>query len=304
MTRRYNSISVETSNESKTFFPDAGLTKGDLIEYYEKIAGRLLPFLKNRPLVMQRFPDGIQKSGFYHKQVPDHFPDWIDRVRVEKENGRQDLVVCNKKATLVYLADQGCVTLHRWLCPQNRLHHPDVMVVDLDPPSDDLKPVRRAALLWRDLFEELNVPSYVGTSGSKGLHVTVPLDGSLDFDAVRRFARKLADHLAARHPDRLTVEQRKAKRAGRVFLDVGRNAYAQTAVAPYTVRARKAAPVAVPLQWDEVQSGKIKASGAYTVQNIFRRLAQMDDPWSDFKRRGVSLAQARERFEALPGSTD
>lgn len=297
--RRYGSLKVETANEDKVLFPDDGITKGDLIAYAESVASSILPHLAERPLVMQRFPDGIEREGFFHKQVPGYFPEWIPRVRVRTASGHQDLVLCRNAATLAYLADQGCITLHGWCSRADALDSPDRMVIDLDPPGDAFDAARKAALDCRDLLEELHLPSFPGLTGSRGMHVVVPLDRSLGFDRVREFARRFARELAGRHPDRLTVEQRKEKRGDRVYLDVGRNAYAQTAAMPYTVRPLPGAPVATPLRWSETASGEIRESRAFTVTTILRRLSRLEDPWKGMRRHAVSLA-ARGRFAELP----
>lgn len=292
--RRVGRHVIETSNEDKVLFPDDGITKGDLIDYYEAIAPRLLPWLRDRPLVLQRFPDGIEEEGFYQKQVAEHFPGWISTVRVGKSgDGTQDLVVCDEKATLVYLANLGCVALHPWLCRKDRLHHPDQLVVDLDPPGDDFVPVRDAARACRELFDALGLPTFVKTTGSKGLHIVVPLDRSADFDTVREFARNAMRVLAARQPDALTTQVRKEKRKGRVFLDVARNAYAQTAVAPYAVRPLPGAPVATPIGWDEL--GRVDAR-SFTIANLLRRLGRREDPWKGLRRHACSIARARRRL--------
>jgi len=295
--RRFGRYTVELSNEDKVFFPDDGLTKGDLIRYYERIAAHMLPWLKDRPLVLQRFPDGIEAEGFYQKQVGEHFPDWIATVRVEKiGDGSQELAVCSSKTALVYLANQGCVTFHPWLCRVDRLHHPDQLCIDLDPPGDDFAAVRDAARACRELFDALGLPTFPKVTGSKGVHLVVPLDRSADFDAVRAFARDAMELLARRRPDQLTTEVRKAARRGRIFLDVARNAWAQTAVAPYSVRARPGAPVAVPIAWDEL--GRIEAR-SFTIENVFRRLDRREDPWKGMARRARGLDAARERLERL-----
>ena len=298
--RSYGRHGIETSNEDKVLFPDEGMTKGELIDYYERIADRILPHLEDRPLVLQRFPEGIAKDGFYQKQVSEHFPDWIETVRVDVRGsgGTQDLVVCDKKATLAFLADQACITLHPWLSKCDAVDDPDSLVIDLDPPGDGFEQARRAALRVRGLLEELELPSVVKLTGSKGLHVTVPLDHREGFDAVRDFARSAMELLAARHPDDLTTEQRKDKRRGRVYLDAGRNAYGQTAVAPWSVRPRPGAPVAAPVSWDDVEGGGLGPRD-YTVKNVFRSLGQRDDPWSGWRRRARSLNAARERLARL-----
>lgn len=294
-TRRYGPYTVDTSNEDKVFFPEAGLTKGDLIDYYERVADAMLPHLRDRPLAMERYPDGVRGEGFYQKQVDEYFPDWVTTTRVRKEGGTQDLVVCDKQATLVYLANLACLTLHAWLSRTDQPDHPDLMVIDLDPPERSFGRVVRAARRCRELLDELDLPAYVKTTGSKGLHVAVPLDRSEPFDAVRAFARDAMALLAERHPDDLTVEQRKENRGGRVYLDVGRNAYAQTAVAPYAVRARPGAPVSVPLEWSELGSLD-RGAQTYTVQNVFRRLGQRGDPWEKLHHRSHSISAAARRL--------
>jgi bifunctional non-homologous end joining protein LigD len=299
--RSYGQRSIETSKEDKVLFPNAGITKGELVDYYERVADRILPHLKDRPLVVQRFPEGIDDEGFYQKQVGDHFPDWMTTVRVElvTSDRVQELVVCNGKATLAYLVDQACITFHPWLSRKDKIDHPDSLVIDLDPPGDDFEAVRRAALGVRDLLEnELDLPCFPKLTGSTGVHLTVPLDRSHDFDTVRAFAREAMELLASQHPDELTTEQRKKKRRGRLYLDTGRNAYGQTAVAPWSARPLPGAPVAVPLAWKELERGGIGPRD-YTVNNVFRRLSRRSDPWAKLRRRAHSLGPARERLEQL-----
>jgi bifunctional non-homologous end joining protein LigD len=298
--RRYGRRSVETSNEDKVLFPRSGITKGDLIDYYERIADRMLPHLRDRPLVLQRFPDGIRKEGFYQKQVGAYFPPWMPtvRVRVGSAGDREDLAVCDGKATLAYLANQACITLHPWLSRRDRLDRPDLLVIDLDPPGHDFEPARIAALRVRDLLGDLGLACFPKLTGSRGVHVVVPLDRSEGFDAVRAFARAAMALLAARHPRELTTEQRKSKRRGRLYLDTGRNAYAQTAVAPWSVRPLPDAPVAVPLAWRDLERRGIGPRD-YTVKSVFRRVAKLSDPWTGLRRRARSLGRARERLERL-----
>ena len=283
---------LEVSNLDKVFFPDAGITKGDLLDYYRRAADFVLPHARDRLVAMHRFPDGIDGQGFFHKDVPDHVPAWIRRERVEKADGHLHQLVIDDAATLVYIADQGCITPHVWLSRTDRIDHPDRMVFDLDPPGDDFMAafdvVRRTALRLRELLEALGLVAFVMTSGSRGLHLHVPLDRETDFDGVRAFAIDAADLLVARHPGRLTREQRKAKRGDRVYLDVMRNAYAQTTVAPYAVRAREGAPVATPLSWDELGRSDLHPR-RYGLRNLFRRMAQKDDPWMGMDRHARGL---------------
>jgi len=290
VSRRIGGRKVATSNEEKVLFPRDGITKGDLIDYYARVAEHLLPWLRDRPLVLQRFPDGIGEGGFYQKQVAGHFPDWVRTTRVATRDGQQELVVCNDAATLVYLANLGCVTLHPWLSRRDRPGRPNQMVIDLDPAEEDFGAVRRAGRACRALLDELGLPSYPKLSGSRGLHVVVPLERAAGFDAVRDLARDAMELLARRHPDQLTTEVRKRRRRGRLYLDVARNAWAQTAVAPFAVRALPGAPVAVPIRWDEL--GRMGPRD-YGLRNVFRRLSRVEDPWHDFRRRACGLGAAR-----------
>ncbi|MGD9388585.1 MAG: non-homologous end-joining DNA ligase [Gammaproteobacteria bacterium] len=298
----FGPYSFETSNEDKVLFPEAGITKGQLIDYYRNIAPVLLPHVEDRPLTLHRFPDGIRADGFYQHDTPDYFPDWIARHEAPRagdgKNGPVDHMLCNNEATLAYLANQAAITLHAWLATAPKLKHPDKLVFDLDPPGDDFEPVRQGARWVVELMQEVGLSPFVMTTGSRGLHVVAPLKPDLDFDAVRDFARAMADWLAEQHPDELTVEQRKNKRRGRLYLDVMRNAYGQTSVAPYAVRALEGAPVATPITLDEL-GDKHLAPRRWGLQNIRRRLGQRDDPWRDFRRHAASVRRAREKLERL-----
>ena len=294
------SRTIEVGNLEDVIFPDEGITQGDLIDVYRRLTDVILPHLKGRPLTMERYPDGIEEQGFYQREAPDYFPDWVKRVSVEVEsdNGEQTQVVCDDEATLVYLVDQGVVTPHTWLSREDKLDHPDKLVFDLDPPDSDFEPVRRAARVIREMLDELGLVSFVMTTGSRGAHVVVPLDRSADFDAVRGFAKDVATGAAQRAPDELTVEMRKKDRGDRLFLDYLRNAYSQSSVAPYAVRTRPVAPVATPLDWDEFADSDLH-SQSYTVENIFRRLAQKEDPWKGMMDEAQALDEARERLDEL-----
>jgi bifunctional non-homologous end joining protein LigD len=295
-TLRLNSRQIELSNQQKLFFPDSGITKGDLIDYYRRIADWMLPHLSERPLTLQRFPDGIEGHGFYQKDAPDNFPDWIKRQDLEKSGGTVSHVVCNDPATLVYLANQGSITLHTWLSKIDEPRRPDRMIFDLDPSGAEIEEVRFAVRRMRETLDELGLESFLMTTGSQGFHVVVPLLPELDFDEVREFARNTALLLAGSEPARLTVEQRKAPRSGRVFLDYFRNGYAQTAVAPYAVRAIEGAPVATPVDWQELDRNLTPRK--YHIGNLFRRLAQKHDPWRSIAKRQQSLTKARRNLDA------
>ncbi|HEV3199308.1 MAG TPA: non-homologous end-joining DNA ligase [Bryobacteraceae bacterium] len=290
---------VAITRPGKILFPKDGITKGELIHYYERIAPLMLPYLEGRPLVLQRFPDGIDKPGFIQKAAGAYYPAWIKTARVKKAGGTVRHVVADDAATPVYLANQGCVTLHPWLSRVDDINCPDQMVFDFDPSrDDDLAGVVAAALMLKDVLDRLELPAYVKATGSRGVHVVVPLDGLQDFDAMRAFARQLAGVVVDRDTGRYTLEQRKDKRHGRVLIDVNRNAYAQTAVATYSVRARPGAPVSVPLEWSELRKKSFRPD-AFTLRNVFDRLEKTEDPWKDFRRDAASLKAAAPKLEKL-----
>ncbi|ROO31859.1 non-homologous end-joining DNA ligase [Salinisphaera orenii] len=287
---------IQIDNADKTFFPEAGYSKGDLADYYRRIAPTMLPHLKDRPLTLHRFPDGIDGVNFIQKSVADHYPDWIERVTVDKEDGRITHALANDADALVWLVDQAAIAFHVWLSRHDRPHHPDRLIFDLDPADDDFALVVDAARAVRERLAALDLSAFVMTTGSSGLHVVVPLDRSADFDAVRDFAERVAERLADARPDDFTTAHRKAKRGGRLYLDIRRNAYAQTGIAPYSVRAKPGAPIATPLDWDELGDAKL-GPRRFHIGNIFRRLAQRDCPWADIDRHRQSLADAADRLE-------
>lgn len=289
---------INVSNADKLLFPGNGILKEDLVEYYHRIAPVMLPFLKDRPLTMHRFPDGISKEGFYQQETPEYFPNWLERVRLAKQNGSVNHVLCNNSASLVFLAAQSCITPHVWLSRTDRIEHPDMMVFDLDPPGDDFSQVRDAALLLRELLQHLGLKAYLKATGSKGVHIAVPLNRRSTFDEVRVFARDAATWLAKEHGDKLTVEQRKNKRGNRVYLDTLRNSYGQTAVTPYALRAKPGAPVAALLDWEELKDSNLSAS-SYNISNIFNRIENIADPWRDFWHSVCSIMQARDNLNNL-----
>ena len=298
-------ISVKLSNTGKVLFPgDPEITKGDLVGYYRAMARRILPYLRDRPLVMARYPDGIGGERIFQKNIPGYFPAWVNRVEVEKAGGELCQVMADKPATLVYLANQACIELHSFLSKVNALDRPDQLVFDLDPPSGDrFREAAQLALRLRELLEdELKLTAYVKTTGGKGLHVHVPLRASDGFDAVRGFARRASEVLAARNPDLVTTQQRRAGRGDLVYSDVMRNAYAQTVVAPYSVRARPGAPVATPLHWEELADQGL-TPGRFTLRSVGSRLEQLgsSDPWAGLGRRRYSLDRAARRLEDIAG---
>ncbi|MYT74935.1 MULTISPECIES: non-homologous end-joining DNA ligase [unclassified Streptomyces] len=287
--------------QDKTLLPadETGdpITKGDLVGYYREIAPYMLPHLRGRPLMLERLPDGLDGSRIMQKNVPSYFPDWVHRVKVPKEGGSVVHPVCEDTATLVYLADQAAVTLHRWQSKASDIRRPDRVVFDLDPSGDDdFEAVRAAARQVRELLDSIGLASGAMTTGSRGLHVVAVLRGGPTFDDVHDFSKEAADTLAAAHPGQLTTAARKADRGTRLYLDVQRNAYAQTAVVPYTVRAKPGAPVATPISWDQLDDPGLTAR-RWTVHDALDQART--NPWGDLARKGRALGPARDALREL-----
>ena len=287
--------SVEISNEDKVLFPESGLTKKDIIAFYLEIANNLLPQLKNRPLMLQRFPNGISEKGFYQKDASDYFPDWIEKVELDKEGGTVKHVLCNNKATLAYLCNQGTISFHSWLSTAAHPHYPDRFIIDLDPPSDEFSQVREGAFFVKEALDELEITSFVMTTGSSGLHVVVPLDAKSDFGTSREFGKSIGEMLINKHPGTFTFERLIDKRGGQIYFDIQRNAYAQTAIAPYSLRPTATAPVATPLSWSELHDKKIQ-SRSFHIKNITKRLSSTSDPWKGMKRHAISAKRALHKL--------
>lgn len=286
---------IEVTHPDRVVFPEVGLSKAELVEYHRRIGPHMLPHVAGRPLSLKRYPEGLAGSGFFQKAAPDHLPDWIRRVEVvRREGGTVTHVVADEVAALVHLVQFGTIELHPWLALADDVDHPDRIVLDLDPEEGDLDGARLAARTVRAVLEELGLDPRVMTSGSKGYHVVAAIEPALTQDEVRAATHDVARVVAGRHPDALTVQHRIARREGRTFVDYLRNGYAQTSVVPYGVRARPVAPVATPIDWEEL--GRIDPQD-HRVDTIFRRLGQRDDPWADMRR--GDLAGARTAIGQL-----
>lgn len=291
-------VDVEITHPDRVLFPADGITKRDLATYYDQVADTMLAHLRGRALNVQRYPRGIAETGFIQQDFADSLPDWMSSVRVAKEGGTVEHPVVERPEALRWLANQSCITLHMWQSRRARLDNPDRLVFDLDPSDGDFAAVRATARATAGVLGDLGLACYVQTTGSRGLHVVTPLRADTDFDTARQFARDVSEVVAADDPAHRTVEARKDKRDGRVYLDIMRNAYAQTAVAPYSVRARNGAPVATPLEWDELDAGRLRAD-RFTIRDVPKRLAGQPDPWAHMSRHARSLAGPLRRLARL-----
>jgi bifunctional non-homologous end joining protein LigD len=236
---------------------------------------------------MERYPAGIGKKGFWQKDVSKGFPAWLERVEVPKKDGTVHHPLITDLRSLLWVTNQNCITPHVWVSRVPDLYHPDICVFDLDPSDDDPEVLRSAALALRELLEEIGLPSWVKTSGSKGFHIVVPLDGKTDTGEVARFAHTAGTLLVARDPRHLTQEFSKADRGGRILVDTGRNGYSATFAAAYAVRAKPGAPVSAPCTWEEIESGKV-GPATFTLRTMAARIAEVGDLWAPM-RRGRSL---------------
>jgi len=293
---------VSLSNPDKVLIPaaagHAAVTKADLFDYAGRIADRMLPYIADRPAVLQRFPDGTAGEGWYQKHTPKHFPDWISTVELPKKGGTVRHVVIDSADALRYVVNQGTITVHVLGGSASDPDVPVELLIDLDPSVDDPAQVVAGAAAVRELLDDLGVTGFVKTSGSRGLHVHVPLGGDARFAAVNALAHHVGRRLVDRHPDLLTVEFSKEDRGDRLFVDVLRNAPAQHAVAPYTVRPKPGGPVAVPLRWDELDGGWTPQSTP--LASLFRRLGALtDDPWEGFHDARIEAAAIAHRLEGL-----
>jgi bifunctional non-homologous end joining protein LigD len=287
------------THPEKVLFPDDGITKGDLAAYYEAIAPVMLPHVRGRPITMERYPAGIGQKGFFHKDVSKGFPQWLARVEVPKKDGTVHHPVANDARSLLWIANQNCITPHVWTSRIPNLYYPDVCVFDLDPSRDDEpETLRTAALALRDLLADLGLPSWVKTTGSKGFHIVVPLDGKARMNVVAGFAHRVGELMVARHPDILTQEFSKANRGGRILVDTGRNGYSATFAAAYAVRAKPGAPVSAPCTWEELETGKA-APRTFTLRNMPGRVAKAGDLWTDMLRRRRSLTRPAQRLRKM-----
>src|SRR5918998_1373029 len=285
------------THPEKVLFPGDGITKGELAAYYEAIAPVMLPHLRRRPITMERYHRGIGAPGFFQKDVSKGFPEWLVRVEVPKHGGTVHHPIANDTRSLLWLANQNSITIHVWPSRTPNLYNPDICVFDLDPSKeDDLETLCAAAINLRDLLEELGLPSWIKTTGSKGFHIAVPLDGKSDFGTVARFAHAVGKILVERNPDHLTQEFHKVDRGGRILVDTGRNGYSATYAATYTVRAKPGAPVSAPCTWEEIERGDVGPK-TFTLRTMAQRIAVAGDLWADMLTTKKSLTRALDRLK-------
>jgi len=274
-------MQINISNKNKIFFKKPKITKGEIVNYYQKITPYIMPHIKNRPVNMVRAPDGMLGHIFFQQNMPPYFPEWIDSFgtfRITK-GGFARHVLINKPETLVYLANEGVVTIHVWNSRTKNIKNPDRIVFDLDPPDkkNGFEMVREVAFLLKKELEKTGAKPYLMTTGSKGVHLVLPIKPDIAFKKVKAFAKAVVNKMESEYPEKVTGNFRKSKRTGKVFIDYLRNNYGQTAVAPYSVRLKAGAPVACPIFWADLHK---KNFGPQTIniKNVFQYLKK-GDPW-------------------------
>jgi bifunctional non-homologous end joining protein LigD len=294
MTRTAKTVkqSLAITHPDKVLFPEDGITKGELAAYYEMIAPVMLPHIIGRPVTMERFHRGIGEKGFFQKNVVKGFPAWLERVEVDKKDGTVHHPVVRDIRSLLWLANQNSITPHVWTSRAPKIMKPDICIFDLDPSVDDARRLRGAAILLRDFLAELGLKSWVKTSGSKGLHIAVPLDAKADYDTVAHFAHRIGEQLVERDPENLTREFLKADRGKRILVDTGRNEYSATFAAAYAVRPKPGAPVSAPCTWEEIESGDV-GPRAFTLGTMKARVDRTGDVWGDLLDCRQSLPRTR-----------
>jgi bifunctional non-homologous end joining protein LigD len=292
--------SVRLSNLDKPFWPEEGITKGDLLRYYRNVAPMLVPHLRNRPFTLKRYPDGWQGTPFFRKNVANYAPGWIERVSVgvtsrgQQETRLIEVPVVNDELALLWMVNTGCIECHTWYSRIDKLERPDWVVFDLDPSTDvRFAETAEVALLVKEALETLGLASFPKTSGALGIHVLVPIERRHTFEDTRRFATEVARRIAGTHPDIATTEWSKAKRRG-VLIDASQNARGKTIASVYSVRPMPGAPVSTPLRWDEVNAKLDPLS--FTMETVLDRVRRHGDLFEGVLTTKQRLTEALKAF--------
>ncbi|KFF10777.1 ATP-dependent DNA ligase [Chryseobacterium soli] len=296
-----NKHTVKLTHQDKIYFPKDGITKGDVVEYYQSVAEYILPYLKNRPLSLNRFPNGIEESGFYQKDAGENIPDWIKTTKVFSESTDKyiDYILCNDKATLAYLNNLGCIDLNPWNSSLPDLEHPDYLVLDLDPSKKNtFDEVIETALKVNEVLQSVKVKGYCKTSGSTGIHIYIPMGGTYDFDQVKDFAHILMKQVNEKLPKTTTLERSLQKRDDKkIYLDYLQNRSGQTLASVYSIRPKEGASVSMPLEWEELKPGLLPIN--FTIHNALERIKEKGDLFKPVLGKGIDMIKALELLQNL-----
>lgn len=291
---------LHLTNQDKIYFPEYAITKGEVINYYKAVAPYILPYLKNRPQSMNRFPNGRTGKSFYQKDIDtDKVPNWLQTVKVHSETNDKDLnyLLCNDEATLLFMANLGCIDFNPWNSKVQKLDYPDWMVIDIDPEKDDFKEVVEVALMVKQVMDEVNTKCYCKTSGASGLHVYIPLKAKYTYETVKIFAELIAREVQQRLPNTTTLERSIKKRNQKIYIDYLQNRKGQTLAAPYSIRPQKGATVSTPLEWEEVN--ETLHPSQFTIKNVLERLNKTGDLWRPVIETGANINKILKKLEEL-----
>ena len=294
-------MKVKYTNLDKVYFPDEGYTKGDVIAYYERMAEVMLPYLMDRPMVLNRHPNGIAKPSFYQKDNPNELPDFIETESIFSESNNKDIqyIVCRNSETILYMANLGCIEMNPWNSRVQNLGKPDWYVIDLDPGNNTFEQVIEVAKVTKELLDLSCEKSYVKTSGKTGIHIYIPLGGKYGYEQIREFARLIAQTVHQRIPDITSIDRDPRKRRKKIYIDFLQNRIGQTLAAPYSLRPVKGANVSAPLEWKEVRKGLTPEK--FNIKSIERRLKTKGDLWDGLLEDSVNLSEAIKCLEAELG---
>jgi len=295
---KVNGKTVHLTNQNKVYFPESGITKGEIVQYYNEVADLILPYLKDRPQSMNRFPNGIESPHFYHKDVDvDKIPSWLKTKKVYSESNDENLdyLICNDKQTLLYMANLGCIDINPWNSTIRHIENPDWLVIDIDPAKDKFEEVVQTALMVKEVMDELETECYCKTSGASGLHVYIPLGAKYDYDSMKILAELIAKEIHQRLPKITSLERSIKKRNNKIYIDYLQNRRGQTLAAPYSVRPVAGAQVSTPLEWSEV-TNKLKPS-QFTIKNALKRFEKKGDLWTPVLDKGANIKKIMQKLE-------
>jgi bifunctional non-homologous end joining protein LigD len=287
----FGDITVAITHGERELFP--GIAKQDVVAYYHRVADTMLPELEDRALTMERFTKSVAAGGFFQKHVQKHYPEWIERATLGTKT-KVTYPICNSAAALVYFANQGGVAFHIWPSRATSPDHPDLVVFDLDPPDGKFELARQVAQRLRGELDALDLPSFIKTTGGKGLHIVVPTDGKATFDEVQDLCGAIAKRMSSKHPELVTMAFHKKDRGGRLYFDVMRNALGATFVAPYSLRGKPGAPVSTPIEWDELDEPDMRGD-RFHMRDLAKRLDDHGDPWAKLRKHAASVSAALSR---------
>ncbi|MFI5171528.1 MAG: DNA ligase D, partial [Chitinophagales bacterium] len=293
-------FTVRVSNPGKIYWPKEKYTKGDLLEYYKNIASVMLPYLKDRPHALNRYPNGIDVPGFYQKDVePEQMPEYIKTLKVHSESGNKniDYVLCQNEASLLYMANLGCIEINPWNSRQKKIGNPDWVVIDLDPGDNTFRQVVKTALVTKKIFDAIGVDCYAKTSGATGIHIYAPAGAKYDYDHIKNFAELIANIVHHELPDITSIERSPAKRKKQIYIDFLQNRRGQTLAAPYCVRPKPGATVSTPLKWEEVDADLNPSQ--FTMFNMLDRVNKIGDIWKPVLGKGLNMEKAIKAIEKL-----